>query len=379
MIYLDNAATTEISQKSIRIMCDYMKKNYANPSAVYDFAIENRMCIEKARKTIASTLNVSEEEIFFTSGGSESDNWALNGIVEANKEKGKHIVTSKIEHKAILKTCEYLESCGIEVTYLNVDSKGRVMLDELKKAIREDTILVSVMYANNEIGTIMQTKEISEIAHSVGALFHTDAVQAYGHEQIDCKRMGIDLLSASGHKFHGPKGIGFLYVKKGINIVPLIFGGGQEKGKRAGTENIVGIVGMENSAKESFEHLSINQNRIRNLRNYFMNRLLNEIDDTYVIGDVENRLVNNISICIKNVNGLVLVDRLGDKGVCISTGSACDMKSVLGSHVLKAVGLEEEDAKSTVRLSLSKYTTKDEIETAINEMKKVVNEIRQIY
>lgn len=379
MIYFDNAATTRISDKVYEIMQEGLRRRYANPSAGYQWAKEERKRVEKARADIATTLHVYVKDIYFTSGGSESDNWALRGIADAYKEKGRHIVTSKIEHKAVLKSCELLEKNGYEVTYLGVDQRGNIRLDELKKAVRPDTILVSIMYANNEIGTIMKVKEIAEIAHSQNALFHTDAVQAYGHHEIDCKKLGIDLLSASGHKFHGPKGVGFLYKRDGIQISPLIYGGSQEQGARAGTEYTIGIEGMAVAAKEAYANFEQQSLQVKQMRDLLWKELKENIQGISLVGEEENRSYNHLSFCIKGVNAVNLVDQLGERQICVSTGSACNGTQLEVSHVLNAIGMSETDAKATIRISLSRYNNRDEISIFVEELRNTVNIMRQIY
>lgn len=379
MIYFDNAATTRVSDKVYEIMQEGLRHRYANPSAGYQWAKEERKKVEKARADIADTLHAQGKEIYFTSGGSESDNWALRGIADAYKEKGRHLITSRIEHKAVLKSCEFLEKNGYEVTYIGVDHRGNIKLDELREAIRPDTILVSVMYANNEIGTLMKIKEIARIAHSQNALFHTDAVQAYGHYEIDCNKLGIDLLSASGHKFHGPKGVGFLYKRDGIRISPLIYGGAQEQGVRAGTEYTIGIEGMAVAAKEAYADFSQESLKIKQMRDLLWKELKENIQEISLVGEKENRAYHHLSVCIKGVNALNLADQLGERRICISTGSACNGMQLKVSHVLKAIGMSEADAKATIRISLSRYNNRDEISTFVEELRSTVNIMRQIY
>lgn len=379
MIYLDNAATTNISPSVATAMQNAMLEQYANPSAIYEIALANRAKIEKARKDIAQTLGVSAKEIYFTSGGSEADNWALRGLLGSNSNKRKHIITSKIEHKAILKTCEYLERQGYEITFLDVDGEGHILPDELERHITNNTLLVSIMFANNEIGTVMDIEELARITHKYGAYFHTDAVQVYGHSRVNCRKLGIDLLSASGHKFHGPKGIGFLYKREGIEIEPLIHGGSQESGLRAGTENVIGIMGMAEAAREAFTSLDETESKLVALRDELIEKIVTQVPESYLVGDKKNRNCNNICMCIKGVDALNLVDYLGNQGICISTGSACNMKDTLISHVLKAIKMDENDARSTIRISISKYSTDDEAKKFVDELVKAVIRLKQIY
>ena len=301
MIYLDNAATTKVSKKVLESMMPYFSEIYCNPSAAYSFATKGRIAIEEARNHAAKLIGASDMEIYFTSGGSESDNWAIKAVAESFSDKGKHIITTKIEHHAVLHTCEYLERHGFDITYLNVDSDGKVRLDELKKSIREDTILISVMTANNEIGTIQPVAEIGKIAHEKGILFHTDAVQAYGHIPINVDEMNIDLLSASGHKFNGPKGVGIMYIRKGVKIRSFIHGGSQERKRRAGTENVPGIAGLGTAAKLAMENMAKRAEKEKELRDYFIDRISAEIPYTVLNGHREDRLPNNINFCFRFV------------------------------------------------------------------------------
>lgn len=379
MIYLDNAATTQISESVKDKMFEMMTKYYQNPSSIYDSGVAVRMKIEKAREKIADTIGAQADEVFFTSSGSESDNWALRGIALKYANKGKHIITSKIEHKAVLKTCEYLEHIGYEINYLDVDADGNVSVQELEKYLRNDTILVSIMFANNEVGTIMKIRELTQAAHAKGALFHTDAVQAYGHIPINCEELSIDLMSVSGHKFHGPKGVGFLYKRRGIEIEPLIYGGSQEKNLRAGTESVVNIVGMAQAACESYMKIREESIKLYEQRNYLIDTILKTIPNSRLVGSKINRLPNNVCISIKGVDAIELVDYLGQREICISTGSACNSSSVNISHVLEAMGLEKESAKGTIRISISKYNSISELEKFVLELKQAINFLQQIY
>lgn len=379
MIYFDNAATTQISPTVVEVMKKAAVEQFANPSAIYELALQNRVKIEAARETIAKTLGVTAKEIYFTSGGSESDNWALRGIMSRRGKERNQVITSKIEHKAVLESCKHLEKCGYEVIYLDPDDKGNVSPKELQKCITDRTALVSIMYANNEIGTIMNIRELAHVAHEHGALFHTDAVQVYGHHRILCEDLGIDLLSASGHKFHGPKGVGFLYIRSGIDIEPLIYGGSQENGIRAGTENVIGIMGMAKAAQEAHETMEETEKRLIMLRDKLVSDLLNRVEDCYLVGEQYRRNSNNICLCIRGIDAMHLVDYLGNSGICISTGSACNMKSIFASHVLRAIKMSEEDARSTIRISLSKYSTEAEAEEFVDELVKAVKLMKEIY
>ena len=377
-IYLDNAATTRMYPEVLESMMPYLTENYANPSSIYSFAGEANKAVNKARKTLAGVINAKPEEIYFTGGGSESDNWAIKAVAEAYEKKGKHIITTKIEHHAILHTCEYLEKKGCEVTYLNVDENGSVILEELEAAIRPDTILISVMMANNEIGTIQPITQIGEIAKKHGVLFHTDAVQAFGHIAINVDAMNIDLLSASGHKLGGPKGIGLLYIRKGVKIGSFIHGGAQERGRRAGTLNVPGIVGFGKAAEISNDLLSQRINKQISLRDYLIDRILDEIPNSRLNGERNRRLPNNAHFCFRYIEGESMLLMLDGKGICASSGSACTSGSLDPSHVLLAIGLPHEIAHGSLRLTLSEDTTKEEIDSAVDELKKIVERLRSM-
>lgn len=376
MIYLDNAATTKVNKKVLESMMPYFSEIYCNPSAAYSFATKGRIAIEEARNHAAKLIGASDMEIYFTSGGSESDNWAIKAVAESFSDKGKHIITTKIEHHAVLHTCEYLERHGFDITYLNVDSDGKVRLDELKKSIREDTILISVMTANNEIGTIQPIAEIGKIAHEKGILFHTDAVQAYGHIPINVDEMNIDLLSASGHKFNGPKGVGIMYIRKGVKIRSFIHGGSQERGRRAGTYNVPGIAGLGTAAKLAMENMAKRAEKEKELRDYFIDRISAEIPYTVLNGHREDRLPNNINFCFRFVEGESLLIMLDQAGICASSGSACTSGAIDPSHVLRAIGLSDEMAHESLRLTLSYENTKEEIDTVVGELKRIVERLR---
>lgn len=376
MIYLDNAATTKVNKKVLESMMPYFSEIYCNPSAAYSFATKGRIAIEEARNYAAKLIGASDMEIYFTSGGSESDNWAIKAVAESFSDKGKHIITTKIEHHAVLHTCEYLERHGFDITYLNVDSDGKVRLDELKKSIREDTILISVMTANNEIGTIQPVAEIGKIAHEKGILFHTDAVQAYGHIPINVDEMNIDLLSASGHKFNGPKGVGIMYIRKGVKIRSFIHGGSQERGRRAGTYNVPGIAGLGTAAKLAMENMAKRAEKEKELRDYFIDRISAEIPYTVLNGHREDRLLNNINFCFRFVEGESVLIMLDQAGICASSGSACTSGAIDPSHVLRAIGLSDEMAHESLRLTLSYENTKEEIDTVVGELKRIVERLR---
>lgn len=378
MIYLDNASTTQVSEAVLQEMLPFFRQIYSNPSAVYHFAEESKKAVEHARIQTAEIIGAKPEEIYFTSGGSESDNWALKAVAEAYAIKGRHIITSKIEHHAILHTCAYLEKQGYEITYLDVDQNGVISLDELKHAIRPDTILLSVMTANNEIGTIEPIAEIGRIAHENGILFHTDAVQAYGHIPIHVNEMQIDMLSASGHKLHAPKGVGLLYVRKDVAIRSLIHGGSQERNRRAGTLNVPAIVGFGKAVEIAGETMTERIRQETGLRDHLIRRVLSEIPDTRLNGHPTDRLPNNASFCFRFIEGESLLILLDQVGVCASGGSACTSGSLDPSHVLLAIGLPPEIAHGSFRLTLSEMTTLREIDFVVDELKRIVEKLRNM-
>ena len=378
IIYLDNAATTQVDPKVLEAMLPFFTEYYGNPSAVYSFAETAKKAVEDAREKLAELIHAKKDEIYFTGGGSESDNWALKATAEAYGNKGKHIITSKIEHHAILHTCEWLEKHGFEVTYLDVDEKGLVSPEELEKAIRPDTILISIMAANNEIGTIEPLAEIGEIAHKHGILFHTDAVQAFGHIPLDVDAMHIDMLSASGHKINGPKGIGLLYIHKGVKIRSFIHGGAQERQRRAGTHNVPGIVGFGKAAELALANMDERIKYETELRDYLIKRVSSEIPYTRVNGDLEKRLPNNANFCFRFIEGESMLILLDQNGICGSSGSACTSGSLDPSHVLLAIGLPHEIAHGSLRLSLSEKTTKEDIDFTIDELKKIIERLRNM-
>ncbi len=369
LIYMDNAATTPVYPEVYEAMKPYFDEVYGNPSAVYTFAGKAGTAVDDARQTIASVINAKPEEVYFTSGGSESDNWAIIGAAEGNCHKGKHIITTKIEHHAVQNTCKYLEKHGFEVTYLDVDKYGRVSPKDVALAIRPDTILISVMTANNEIGSIQPIEEIGNIAGKHGVLFHTDAVQAMGHIKIDVEKMNIDMLSASAHKLNGPKGVGLMYIRKGIAIPSFIHGGAQERGRRAGTLNVPGIVGFATAARMAEESMTERSQYVTGLRDYFIDRVLNEIDGSRLNGDRINRLPNNVNLSFIGINGETLLIILDQNGICASSGSACSSGSLDPSHVLTAIGLSSQEAGSSLRFTLSEKNTRDEIDYTIDIIK----------
>lgn len=378
MIYLDNAATTRTAPEVVEAMLPYFSEFYGNASTVYEFGGKSKEAISQARGIIANAIGAKENEIYFTAGGSESDNWALKAAAEAYKAKGKHIITSKIEHHAILHACQWLEQNGFEVTYLDVDEFGVVKLEELKKAVRPDTILISIMFANNEIGTIEPVAEIGKIAREHGVLFHTDAVQAFGQVPINVDELNIDMLSSSGHKLNGPKGVGFLYIRKGVKIRSFVHGGAQERKRRAGTENVPGIVGFGKAAELALADMKERTDRERELRDYLMERVLKEIPFTRVNGDRTNRLPNNVNLCFQFVEGESLLIMLDMKGICGSSGSACTSGSLDPSHVLLAIGLPHEIAHGSLRLTLGADTTREDIDYTVDTIKEIVSQLREM-
>lgn len=378
LIYLDNAATTKTAPEVLEAMLPYFTEYYGNPSSVYSFASKNKDDITKQRDIIAEVLGAKANEIYFTAGGSESDNWALKATAEAYKDKGNHIITTKIEHHAILHTAEYLEKNGFEVTYLDVDENGVVNLEELKAAIRPETILISVMFANNEIGTIEPIKEIGEIAKEHGILFHTDAVQAFGQIPINVDECNIDMLSASGHKLNGPKGIGFLYIRKGVKIRSFVHGGAQERKRRAGTENVPGIIGIGAATKRAVTTMKERTEKEKELRDYLIERIEKEIPYSKLNGHRTDRLPNNVNFSFRFVEGESLLIMLDMKGICGSSGSACTSGSLDPSHVLLAIGLPHEIAHGSLRLTLSDETTKEDIDYVVDSLKEIVEKLRSM-
>lgn len=377
-IYVDNAATTAVKPEVLDAMIPYFSEIYSNPSSIYGFAGKAKKAVEDAREELASFMNAKPSEIYFTGGGSESDNWAIKAVAEAYKTQGKHIITSKIEHHAVLHACEWLEKEGYEVTYLDVDGDGLISLDALEKAIRPDTILITIMFANNEIGTIEPVREIGEIARKHGVLFHTDAVQAVGHVPVDVEEMNIDLLSASAHKFYGPKGIGFLYLKNGVKVGALIHGGAQERSRRAGTHNVPGIIGMAKAAVVARDNMEGNIRKEIAVRDHLIHRIGEEIPYVRINGHREKRLPNNINACFRFVEGESLLIMLDQKGICASSGSACTSGSLDPSHVLLAIGLPHEIAHGSVRITISEETTLEQADYVVDSLKAVVERMRSM-
>ena len=379
MIYLDNAATTKTAPEVVEAMLPYFSEFYGNASSIYDIASKSKAAITKGRSQIAEVLNTDSANIYFTAGGSESDNWALKATFEAYKHKGNHIITSKIEHHAILHTCEYLEKeRGAKITYLDVDENGFVDLEQLKNAITDETILISIMFANNEIGTIQPIAEIGKIAKEHGVLFHTDAVQAFGQVPIDVEALNIDMLSSSGHKINGPKGIGFLYIRKGVKIRSFVHGGAQERKRRAGTENVPGIVGYGVAAKRAAESMQERTAKEIELRDYMIDRLLKEVPYTKLNGDRVKRLPNNVNVSMQFIEGESILIMLDMEGICASSGSACTSGSLDPSHVLLAIGLPHEIAHGSLRLTLSEETTKEDIDFTVDQIKRIVERLRSM-
>ena len=377
-IYLDNAATTQVYPEVFEAMKPYFTEYYANPSSIYSFADEAKKAVDESRKAIADFIGARTEEIYFTAGGSESDNWAIKATARAYGDKGKHIITSKIEHHAVLHTCQELEKQGFEVTYLDVDENGIVLIDELKKAIRPDTILITIMTANNEIGTIEPIAEIGAVAKEHGILFHTDAVQAFAHIPMNVDEMNIDMLSASGHKFNGPKGVGFMYIRRGVKIGSFVHGGAQERQRRAGTHNVTGIVGMAKAlelAKASMDERIAYETE---LRDYLIKRVTEEIPYSRLNGDRVKRLPNNANFCFRFIEGESMLILLDQNGICGSSGSACTSGSLDPSHVLLAIGLPHEIAHGSLRLTLSEKNTKEEIDFVVDKLKGIIERLRSM-
>ena len=377
-IYMDNAATTQVYPEVFDAMKPYFTEFYGNPSSIYSFAGNSKKAVEDARKTIADFLGARTEEIYFTGGGSESDNWALKATADAYANKGKHIITSKIEHHAILHTCEYIEKKGFEVTYLDVDENGFVNPADVEKAIRPDTILVSIMTANNEIGTIEPIAEIGKIAKDHGVLFHTDAVQAFGHIPMNVDEMNIDMLSASGHKINGPKGIGIMYIRKGVKIGSFVHGGAQERQRRAGTHNVPGIVGIGKAVELARDNMKERMEYETKLRDHLISRVMEEIPYAKLNGDKVKRLPNNVNVCFRFIEGESMLILLDQNGVCGSSGSACTSGSLDPSHVLLAIGLPHEIAHGSLRLTLSEKNTMEEVDFTVDKLKGIIERLRSM-
>lgn len=378
MIYLDNAATTKTNPDVVKEMLPYFTEEYGNPSSIYRFANKPEQLLIDARESLAGMIGAKASELYFTACGSESDNWAIKGVAAANRSKGNHIITSKIEHHAVLHTCMYLEKNGYEVTYLDVDEYGFIDLEQLKQSIKPATVLISIMFANNEIGTIEPIKEIGAIAKENKILFHTDAVQAFGHIPIDVNELNIDLMSTSAHKLNGPKGVGFLYIRKGTRIDPLIHGGAQESNRRAGTENTAGIAGFKKAAEIAMAEMEARDKKQRELRDYLIDRVMNEIEYVRLDGPKENRLSNNAHFAFRFIEGEALLMMLDNEGICASSGSACTSGSLDPSHVLLAIGLPHEIAHGSLRLSLNWENTKEEMDHVVEALKRVVYRLRQL-
>lgn len=378
LVYLDNAATTQLHPDVWKEMTPYFTEFYGNPSSIYRFAQTSSQAVENAREEIAAMIGAKPSEIYFTGGGSESDNWALKIIAETYRSKGNHIITSSIEHHAVLHTCQYLEKQGFDVTYLSVNEQGIIDLDQLKQSIRPDTILISIMAANNEIGTIQPIAGIGQIAKEFGVFFHTDAVQAFGHIPLNAEEMNIDLMSASAHKIHGPKGVGFLYVRTSVKLPPLIHGGAQERGKRAGTHNVPGIVGFAAAAKRAADHMKETIEYESGLRDYLIERIEDEIPFSVLNGDRVRRLPHHVHFCFRFIEGESMLILLDEAGICASSGSACTSGSLDPSHVLLAIGRPHELAHGSLRLTLSEQTTKEELDYVVEELKKTIQRLRSM-
>lgn len=378
MVYMDYNATTPCDERVLEEMQPYFSTEFGNPSSIYGLARNARKALETAREDVAKLLDCKPEEIFFTSGGTEADNWAITGTAFGMREKGKHIITSSIEHHAVLNTCKFLEKMGYEVTYLPVDRYGIVDIEALKKSIRKDTILVTIMAANNEIGTVQPIKEIAEIVKGKGVLFHTDAVQVAGKVHLSVKDMNVDMLSLSGHKFYGPKGVGALYVRKGVKLIPFLYGGGQEKGKRAGTENVAGIVGLGKAAEIAISEMAEEAEKIRKLRDELENGIKEKIPEIIINGHTEKRLYNTLNLCIKYIEGESILLNLDFEGICASSGSACTSGSLEPSHVLLAIGIPPEVAHSSIRFSLGKHNKREDVLKVLDVLPGIVEKLRKM-
>lgn len=378
IIYLDNAATTPMDSEVLESMLPFMREQYGNPSAIYSMGSSAKKAVNQAKRRIAAILNAKQEEIFFTAGGTEADNWALKMVMETYRYKGRHLITTAIEHHAILHTCRYLETQGVEVTYLGVDEDGVIDLEELKQAIRPDTVLISVMFANNEVGTVEPIREIGEIARERGILFHTDAVQAFGQVPIDTEEMHIDLLSASGHKINGPKGVGFLYIRSGLELHSMLHGGAQESGRRAGTENVPGIVGMAVAAQKAADNMKTKGAAEMKLQDYLIDKIEREIPYCRLNGHRTKRLPGNVNFSFRFIQGESLVLMLDRKGICASSGSACTSGELNPSHVLLALGRNEEEAEGALRITLSEKNSMEEMEFVVECLKEAVQKLRSI-
>ncbi|MEE1039063.1 MAG: cysteine desulfurase NifS [Eubacterium sp.] len=377
-VYLDYSATTPVKEEVLQEMLPYFTEKFGNPSSIYSIGEESKLAIDKARERVAKLINADPKEVIFTAGGSESDNWALEGVVDALKDKGNHIITTYVEHHAILHTAEYLEKHGIDVTYVNIGADGRIDPAEIEAAITDKTVLISVMFVNNEIGSVQPIKEIAEIAKKHGVTFHTDAVQALGNVHIDVKELGVDLMSMSSHKIYGPKGVGAMYIKKGTKISNFVHGGAQEMKKRAGTENLPGIVGFGKAAEMAMEGLDAHIEHCSSLRNYFVEQVLNTIPETRVNGTMEHRHPGNANISFNFIEGESILMLLDMNGISVSTGSACSSKSLKPSHVLSALGLPLENMHGTIRFTVGDFTTKEDIDYVVEKLTEIVNKLREL-
>ncbi len=377
IIYLDNAATTKTMPEVIKAMEPYFSELYGNPSSIHDLGIRSKEAVERSRKLLAKIINCEEEEIYFTAGGTESDNFAIKQTAECYGYRGNHIITTSIEHRAVLNSCKYLEEKGFEVTYLKVNEYGKISLKDIERHITNNTILISIMHANNEIGTLQSIGEIGMLARRHGVIFHTDAVQSVCHEPIDVKQLKIDILSASAHKFGGPKGVGFMYINKSLKYTPLLHGGSQEKRLRAGTGNVPGIVGMATAAEISSKNMDKNNKYVRELRDYLVNRVIGEIEGVMLNGEPKDRLAGNANFLFEGVEGEAMLVMLDMKGICVSTGSACAQGGASLSHVLKSIGLSEEKTRSSIRMTLSEKNTKEEVDYTVDAVKEIILELRK--
>jgi len=378
LVYLDNAATTPVKPEVLEAMMPYFTASYGNPSSLYTIGQNSKDAIRTAREQVAALIGAKENEVFFTGSGTESDNWAFIGSAMWRREKGKHVITTEFEHHALLHSAKYLEKEGFDVTYLPVDAEGIVRTEDLKNAIRSDTTVVSVMYANNEIGTLQPIAELCKIAREAGALFHTDAVQALGNVPLDVKKLGVDMMSMSSHKIYGPKGVGALYVRKGLALPNYMHGGGQESGRRAGTENLTGIVGFGKAAELAGQNLDAHIEKLRVLRDYFIEKVKSEIPDIRLNGSLESRLPGNVNITFKYIEGEAILLLLDMAGVAVSTGSACSSASLTPSHVLSAIGVPVEDIHGSIRFTLGDFTTKEDLDYAADMLKAAVEKLRKI-
>lgn len=377
-VYLDYSATTPVKEEVLKEMIPYFTEKFGNPSSLYDIGLESKEAVNHAREQVAALINAKPQEIYFTAGGTEADNWAVFGTLEKLKEKGNHIITTKIEHHAMLHSCEFLEKEGCEVTYLDIDKNGRIDLKQLKDSITDKTVLISIMLVNNEIGTVQPIKEAAAIAKEHGILFHTDAVQGLGNVAIDVKEMGIDMMSVSSHKIYGPKGVGALYIRKGVNIASYMHGGAQENRRRAGTENLAGIVGFGKAAELAKENFEKHVEHCSHLRDYLKDRILSEIPDTYINGTMDDRHPGNLNVTFKYIEGESILLLLNQYGISVSTGSACSSASLEPSHVLSALGVPVEMIHGTVRFTVGDLTTKEDIDYVVDNLRTIVEKLREI-